>query len=252
MAELRRLLISDNRIKSAVNENNHISLKPQEIHYITRVMRFRTGEHLHVVDGKGRIWLSQFIANGLIRLSSNFYNPLCQEILPKTLVGLAVVIPKQGFDDVLRMSCELGIDVVQPLHSEHGVLNKINEDRFIRWETIINESLEQSERLWKPELRNTIGFTDWLNNHTTKGSIAIAATRISDTVPIESYLWNLSKDIEIVWTLIGPEGGWSRSEIKLALQKGCITVKLGNYILRTSTASIAATHAMMSWRTNSI
>ncbi len=251
MAELRRIVISDLRIKKAVYEENHISLNPQEIHYTSRVMRYRSGDYLHIVDGKGSIWLSQLITKDTIKLLSDFDKPILYEQKPSILLGLAVVVPRQGFDNLIRMSCELGIDYLQPLFSEHSILTDINEDRYRRWNTIINESLEQSERLWKPDLRKIATLKDWLDRHHSE-NISIATTRLDDSITIESFLNNLSGDIDRVWSLIGPEGGWSNSEIKLAKKQGCTNVKLGNFILRTSTASVAATHAMNSWRSDFI
>ena len=43
--------------------------------------------------------------------------------------------------------------------------------------------------------------------------------------------------------LAGPEGGFSEREVAVAVQHGCISVRLGPRILRTETAAIAAISA---------
>ena len=252
MAELRRLIITDDRLKDSSCRDNNIALTAAEAHYISRVMRYKYGDQLHIVDGKGNLWLSQILSANIIKLLSNFEQPICFEPPVKPLTGLAVVVPKQGFDDVLRMSCELGIDLLQPLYSDHSVLKDINEGRFMRWENIINESIEQSERLWKPELKSCIHFHDWIKNYRSNNDIAICTTRLKNSIPFEEFLLNLSQEISSLWTLIGPEGGWSMPEIYLANENGYKNVKLGDSILRTSTASISATQSMMSWRRSMI
>ncbi len=252
MAEFRRLIISDYRIKESYDKDNVIELLPDEVHYIARVMRYRVGDYLHIVDGKGCIWLSEIIPNYLIKLSTDCYHPLSSAQQPKPLTGLAVVVPKKGFEEIIRMSCELGVDMLQPLSSEHSISSEISDNRYKRYESIINESVEQSERLWKPKLKRLSSFQEWLTTYSVKYKIGIGTTRLEESVPIDKFLMDLSEDIECVWSLIGPEGGWSISEIKYANKKGCINVHLGKNILRTSTASLAATHSMMSWRNNLI
>ncbi|MCG2709098.1 MAG: RsmE family RNA methyltransferase, partial [Thermodesulfovibrionales bacterium] len=43
-----------------------------------------------------------------------------------------------------------------------------------------------------------------------------------------------------LFVLIGPEGGFSKEEVSLAVSKGLITVSLGKRILRAETAAISA------------
>jgi len=48
------------------------------------------------------------------------------------------------------------------------------------------------------------------------------------------------KDIKTITLLIGPEGGFSETETKIAVEKGFISASLGPRILRTETAPITA------------
>jgi 16S rRNA (uracil1498-N3)-methyltransferase len=41
-----------------------------------------------------------------------------------------------------------------------------------------------------------------------------------------------------IYMMVGPEGGFTEGEVKLAKEKGFIPVKLGQRILRTETAAI--------------
>ena len=45
------------------------------------------------------------------------------------LLGIAVVIPKSGFEDILKMCTEIGIDYIQPLFSERQVNKNLNFSR---------------------------------------------------------------------------------------------------------------------------
>ena len=55
-------------------------------------------------------------------------------------------------------------------------------------------------------------------------------------------------NVKQIWVAIGPEGGWTHEENDIAVQAGWDQVNLGESILTTSTASIAAIHAIVSCR----
>ena len=102
----------------------------------------------------------------------------------------------------------------------------------------------------KPEFKNITSFKNRLNQSRTNSLITIGTTRLDYAADLLNLLNDSLSTYNEIWIVIGPEGGWSKTEIQFAINEGCIAVKLGNYILRTSTASIAATQAMMSWRSN--
>ncbi len=247
MSELRRLLICEKRLIDSSGFDNKIFLDDKESHYLRRVLRLKKGDYITVVDGCGNQWKAYLENANLIKLSSSFNNPLIRAFKPKKLSGLAVVLPKRGFEDVLRMSCEMGIDIIQPLTSDRYVPNGNLESKYLRWKNIIREALEQSERLWMPELRETIGIKDWLNFCSSNSAYAIATTRIAESKECQLWMDTLRKDVDQIWIAVGPEGGWSIEELELAYKKGFVGVKLGGNILRTSTAAIVATNNMVNW-----
>ena len=252
MTELRRLFIDALRLQTLCSENQLISLKGKESHYLNRVLRLKEGDVVNIVDGCGNLWQARLHESDFLQLCSKLEKPLIKEARQKTLICLAVVIPKKGFEDVLRMSCEMGVDIFQPLISERRVFNNDNEDKFIRWNEILRQSVEQSERLWIPKLLKTIPIETWLNQSSLTTSIsmatAIATTRRNESKEFQLWLSNLPKQLDQVWVLIGPEGGWSHNETALSIDKGCFAVNFGKNILRTSTAAIAASQLMASWR----
>ena len=250
MAELRRLLIEPIRLNTKKGLNRVLTLKREEIHYLNRVLRLRNGDAIEVVDGNGHLWEANLTGVDSIQLVSSFDCPLKEQQLPKPLIGLAVVLPKRGFDDLIRMSCEIGVDIIQPLSSERGILRSDGEGRTSRWNGIIREAVEQSERLWKPELRSLIDVKDWFGQRPTKVVYAIASTRLLRPNDLQSWLNELTQDIDQVWVAIGPEGGWTPKEQSLAKEAGCIEVQLGELIMRTSTAAVSIAQLLVSWRRN--
>ena len=159
---------------------------------------------------------------------------------------MAVVVPKKGFDDFIRMACEIGVDFIQPLIS-HRSAPKL-DIKMTRLLDISREAVEQSERMWMPKIYPPQQFHSWLDNLPSNASFSIACTRKDKLLTSDLWFKTLPKSINYVWMVIGPEGGWTNEEEILANEFGLVPVSLGQNILRTSTASIVASSQLISIR----
>ena len=175
MEDLIRLIIPNERILK--NKNNNLELTTDESHYLNKVMRIKTGKEIFITNGRGSLWKAKKVKNDNLKVLQlkKPYQFQEQEIL---LLGIAVVVPKNGFEDILKMCTEMGVDFIQPLFSERQVNKNLNfTKKFLRWNSIINEAVEQSERLWKPSIFNCIEVTDWIKNRDKQDRISISVTR---------------------------------------------------------------------------
>ena len=250
MADKIRIFIHRNRLNDEIDFNEELKLTSDESHYLSRVMRLRSDAHIEVIDGKGHLWGAKIIKKKALKLTSSFDNPLHFESRAKPLISIAVAIPKKGFDNFLQMSCEIGVDVIQPLISKRSVVKACKEEKIIRYQKIIYEAVEQSERLWCPELKQVMKFPDWVNDLPSDAQIGFAATRIKDLQDCVDWLRTMPDKVNQIWLVIGPEGGWNIEEEKLAFDSGFKVVSIGETILRTSTAAVSACQLMTSWRRN--
>ena len=249
MDDLVRLLIQNERIKSINNKN--LKLTKDEGHYLNKVMRIKIGKEIFITNGKGSLWKAKNLENNFIEIS-NIDNPYLFQEKEILTLGIAVVVPKNGFEDILKMCTEIGIDIIQPLFSERQLKKKSNFTRkSLRWNSIINEAVEQSERLWRPSILNGVNLIDWIDSRDCKDIISISVTRDNNSEDLNHWLkkrHNISKKSGVFWNVIGPEGGWSKSEIEFFLKNKIPFVKLSETILRTSTATVNATSILNQWR----
>ena len=120
-----------------------------------------------------------------------------------------------------------------------------------RWHSIVNESVEQSERLWRPKLYNFIDVYDWIKSLNKNDLVSISVTRNDNTIGLRKWILNkkivIGKD-SIIWNVIGPEGGWSKNEIQKFRNLKMQFIKLSENILRTSTAAINTASVLAEWR----
>ena len=249
MEDLIRLLISSDRLKSS--NNNNLKLTDKESHYINKVMRLKSGYEISIVNGEGALWKGKKIDQKNIQFTS-FDKPHYFKENKKLLIGLAISPPKRGFEDILKMTTEIGIDIIQPLISERQIKKISNHSlKMDRWDSIIKESVEQSERLWRPELYNFIELYDWINSLNKNDFVSISVTRNDNTIGLRKWISNkkiLKGKDAIMWNVIGPEGGWSKNEIQKFRNLKMQFIKLSENILRTSTAAINTASVLAEWR----
>ena len=252
MEDLTRLIISHERIENI--KNNKLELSKEEAHYLNKVMRIKNGKEIFIANGKGSLWKAIKVKNDCLEIV-NFKKPYLFQEQEIYLLGIAVVIPKSGFEDILKMCTEIGIDFIQPLFSERQVNKNLNFTRkLLRWNSIIKESVEQSERLWKPSILNGVDIIEWMKSRDNQERVSISITREDTSFDLNQWLRKqqefVNKKGGIFWNVIGPEGGWSSKEIDFFKENNITLVKLSDTILRTSTACINASSILNQWRTD--
>jgi 16S rRNA (uracil1498-N3)-methyltransferase len=267
--ELRRLLIDPQRLELAEGE---LRLEAAEVHYLLRVLRLRPGDRLALVDGAGRLWtaglaLAEHLAEPLVgrrgraqgeqplvaRLEQPLARPLQWQPQPQPSLALAVAMPRRDGDVLLRMACELGIDLFLPLVAARSVAGEgLARERAA---AILREACEQSERLWQPRVELPQQASQLLAIPAA-GLGLLATTRQAGLQSLDQALnhWQAAssggpfRSGDLVMLAIGPEGGWTGEEEELALAAGWQAVSLGATILRVSTAAVAAAALLSRWR----
>ena len=250
MDDLIRLFIQNERI--ICDDKNYLKLTKQEAHYLNNVMRIKIGEEIFITNGLGSLWKAKNLENNFLSIN-NIGNPYYFQEKENFKLGIAVVIPKNGFEDILKMCTEIGIDFIQPLFSDRQVKKNSNfSKKTLRWNSIINEAIEQSERLWRPCILNGVNIIDWINSRDSKDIISISVARTNSSENLNHWLKKrenlFDKKFGVLWNVIGPEGGWSKSEIEFFVKNKMPFVKLSETILRTSTATVNATSILNQWR----
>ena len=254
--ELRRLLIPPGRLRTAAARTGMeaaaglVELEPEEAHYVARVLRFRHGDRLALIDGEGQLWTATVEQPALLRLEQPLDQPLERASRPSPAITLAMAVPKRDPELVWRMATELGATQLQPLlASRGGVRGTLPLER---WRTIVREATEQCERLWLPHLAEPVEAMAWFSTPVV-GPALLATTRQAGLPTLPELLPDLMPNLPTMGLVrqsdprtaalrlaIGPEGGWSSEEEEAALAAGWQPVSLGSSILRTSTAAVAA------------
>ena len=243
--EQRRLLMSAECLEAA-GSSGVLVLSSEQSHYLSRVLRYRSGDRFTVVDGMGHLWEAELQASDRAQLRQPLLQPLLSTPQPQPRLVLAAAVVKRDFDLVVRMAVELGVDRLVPLLCDHTAVQ--GQLRHERWQTIAAEAAEQCERLWLPQIEPAMPVKALLAKPSANCLALWATTRQQQLPALAEALSSGTPAPQEVWLACGPEGGWSAAEEQQAKSNGWKPVQLGPTILRSSTACVAGMSLLSSWR----
>jgi 16S rRNA (uracil1498-N3)-methyltransferase len=139
----------------------------------------------------------------------------------------------KDFDDAIRCISELGVSSISPVISSRSNIRSISEARFVRWEAIMLEAVKQCDRMTIPIIHRPVSLDTFIREAPPSWGARLVAHKEAQY----SILEHRGNDVGI---LIGPEGGFTSEELQAITQGGFIPVRLGNTILRSTTAAICA------------
>jgi len=219
-----------------------IELTGAEAKHAASVRRMREGEAIQFTNGKGlriRAIVSTAASNSLTAKVQS----AVQENAPDLQITLVQALAKGDRDELaIQAATELGVMQVVPWQAERSISRWIGlkeEKGRERWQTIVNEAAKQSLRSFTPEVMPPITSANFdqlvdqfdlvlvLDPTSTTGINEIAFTEITQ-----------------VALVVGPEGGISEAELVGLEAARAVRVHLGDTILRTSTAGVAAIAAL--------
>ncbi len=149
-------------------------------------------------------------------------------------------LPREKMELVLQKGTEVGVSAFVPVTSERTLAGRhveAIEGRLDRWRRIATEAAEQCRRGRAPEVRSPLPIDRAFDEAASAGAVLVA-WESEQSRSIRAALTDLvrSASPRRVALFIGPEGGFSASEIDRAVRRGASTVSLGRRILRAETA----------------
>jgi len=222
---------------------NLVLLENDQADQVTKVLRLNINDKIIILDNSG--WEYEVMIKGITK------KKVTGEITSKTFAAINKPIhtslyisplKKDNFELILQKCTELGIDTFVPIVCTRTIVNFDNwESKYPRYAKIIQEASEQSTRPIKAVINPAVVFENAILS-LPRPSINLIAWEKEKINHIQRTLVDLKNDRSFsqVSIFIGPEGGFTAEEILLASAQGVKTVSLGQRILRSETAAIAA------------
>jgi 16S rRNA (uracil1498-N3)-methyltransferase len=209
--------------------------------HLLQVLRLKAGSQVILFNGDGHDYPARLeqTSRRSARVTVMEKSPV--ETEANLSIHLAIGISKgERMDFALQKAVELGVRRITPLLTERSVVRlsaERQEKRLLHWRGIIIAACEQSGRARIPECRKIQTLPGWLDS--THGERGILLDHRAD-----AGLSQLQPPTAQINLLVGPEGGLSPDERRLAAEHQLEAVRLGPRVLRTETAPLAAISAI--------
>jgi|SRR5690242_13009868 len=218
-------------------DESSAALHGEQARHLSRVLRAQPGMEFDVVAG-GRAWLARIAS--IDRESVRF--TLLEELETVAALPLTLLLSVFKFDRMewaIEKAVELGCSKIVPVIAERTErhLAQAACKRVERWRRIVLEAAKQSRRSDMTEIGEPAGLAGVLSA-TKPDALRILLSETEVDQPLLRILETIPAGaIELA---IGPEGGWTGSELALFDGAGWRSASLGPRILRVETAAIAA------------
>ena len=208
-----------------VDDLASLALHDGDLHHLARVLRIRPGAAVTATDGRGS-WRPASAPPGWPASGDALIpeGPVLsmQARVPRITVGLSLVKADRPEWAVQKLT-ELGADAVVFVAADRSVVRwdppKVQRN-LERLRVVARAALMQSRGVWLPRL---------------DGVVTVAQVREAMPDAALAEAGGAAASLAHPTVLIGPEGGWSASELEMVTAR----VSLSEQVLRSETAAVA-------------
>jgi 16S rRNA (uracil1498-N3)-methyltransferase len=226
-------------VPQQIGNESEITIRSAEfVNQVRRVFRLKGGDSLIIFNGTGFDYECKIDDTYSRRILTGNDNSLRLYVTTtersafspaRKIYLFASLVKKNTFEWIVQKATELGVTHIIPVISERSEKKSLNESRLKK---IAIEASEQSGRGDVPEILPIMNLEEAI---TTESVTAVAFHTEGEHFSKEK----ISKDGPAA-VFIGPEGGWSQSEIDMFHKQNIPVLCLGKQVLRSETAVIAA------------
>ncbi|MBY0380109.1 MAG: 16S rRNA (uracil(1498)-N(3))-methyltransferase [Burkholderiales bacterium] len=203
-----------------------------------QALRIKLGADIELFNGDGFSYRANLVTLEKNKAIVRIIDQLDNKTHDTLNIHLAMaLITNDKMDLVIKQATELGVSRITPIISERTqqTHSERMEKKLTRWQNIIISCCEQCGQNIIPTLTPINTFEYFINNHNANNSA---------NVILSPRQCNIDKNISLkqhsnFTLLVGPEGGFSFTELAMAIKNSFVPLTMGNLVMRAETASIA-------------
>jgi 16S rRNA (uracil1498-N3)-methyltransferase len=229
-------------------ESNSAALCDEAADHLGRVLRAEPGQLYELSDGE-RVWLARtervaLSKRGGSRIEFELVEPVPHHEPTLRTELLIALVKFDRFEWCIEKATELAVHSIVPLSAARTdkALIDAATNRRRRWQKIVLESAQQSRRL-RPPVLCPPSSPDQAFQESSAGLKVLLSER-TGALPLRDVLKKHAQGSPLpgpcqATLAVGPEGGWTDTEIASARAAGFAEASLGETILRAESAVIA-------------
>ncbi|MBI5815368.1 MAG: 16S rRNA (uracil(1498)-N(3))-methyltransferase [Nitrospinae bacterium] len=216
-----------------------VTITGQDAHHIHHVLRLKKGDEITVAAGEPGRLLCEVAHISKESVTATIIARLAELEPAGPKIILAQGLPKgKKMDDIVRMACELGVAEIIPVVTQRCVA-KIGDNadsKVERWNAVSIAAAKQSQASHVTAVAGAMQIGALPSPSGSNISIVLWE---EESRPLKEILQTAPKPDSIT-IVIGPEGGLAKDEVESLKSRGFSCASIGNKILRTETAGVAA------------
>lgn len=229
-------------------EGDRIVIGGSDVNHMKNVLRMRCGERFMVSDGNNRRYLCEVTGYEAGEAILQILEEQETDTELPCRISLFQGLPKQEKMELIVQKCvELGVCEIIPTATRRCVVKldeKKAEKKTARWQQIAESAAKQAGRGMIPRVWEPLGYCDALKR-AKELDVLLIPYELAEGMAETKRVIEAIEPGQSVGILIGPEGGFEKEEVRLALEAGAREITLGKRILRTETAGLAILSVLM-------
>lgn len=226
-------------LKLPLTVGSRVTLPRRPSRQIGNVLRLQPADQIRLFNGDGAEYYASIVEITRSEVTAQVERSEPGVELPRPPIHLALAMIKSDrFEWALQKITELGVSRIIPMVTEHSVISlrvDREERRQQRWGRIAIEAAEQSGRRDVPVIDQVRSFADVIEDR--HAAQLVLLWEDDTTTPLTMLALDPGRPVVL---MIGPEGGFSSSEVETARAAGITTASLGRLTLRSETAAVSA------------
>ncbi len=213
-------------------------LNEDESLHCVKVLRYKVGDIIQVIDGKGTRAIGKIEAAHAKQCAVSLTEKEIVKQSRNYQLHIAIAPTKniERIEWFVEKAVEIGIDEISFIKCKNSERTVVKDERILK---VAESAVKQSQQAYIPKINPLVDFKEFIKNTITDVKL-IAHCEKNAKQHIKQHI-EANKSFTI---LIGPEGDFTRDEITLALSSSYLPVALGDTRLRTETAGLYACGAL--------
>ncbi len=223
--------------------DNTALITGEEAQHISRVLRMKKGDNVTLCDGEGTFYDAVLCDFQEKSVKAEILSSRRAETEPSVQITLYQGVPKNPkLETIVQKATEIGVVRIVPMDTKRAVAKLDKSAKVDRLRKIAREAAKQSKRGIVPVVCDAVSFKEAVKE-AAKADIAIIPYEEETQTSLKKALQE--KEAQTISIMIGPEGGFEKDEVLFAKENGIVSVTLGKRILRTETAGLAVSAAVL-------
>ena len=238
-------------------DGKRFTLRGPEAFHVTRVLRRKEGSEIELFDGKGGKYTGVITTvhnDGSVEgdITHRAHAPMRPMSVDLHLY-MGLLKKASNWEWVLEKGTELGVASFTPVITPRTIVQarELSKNKVARWNKIMEGAAKQCERGTLPGLKEPQHFRDAVPAAAKRGLVLLGWERHPGATTYAGLRETLKKARAenkkglTISLFIGPEGGFSDEELKIAEYEGASFFSLGPNVLRAETAAISASSIIL-------